>query len=67
MARLVDRLSRFALHVTSIWLLLIHLSERPVFNAIGESIAVATVPVSAIAPLRPDQMPAVRSLEQVAG
>jgi hypothetical protein len=28
------------------------------FNAVGESIAIATVPVSAIAPLRPDQMPA---------
>lgn len=33
-----------------------------IFNAIGESIGVATVPVSAIAPLRADQMPAVRPL-----
>lgn len=32
------------------------------FNAIGESIAVALVPISAIAPLRSDQMPAVRPL-----
>ena len=32
------------------------------FNAVGESIAVVIVPVSAVAPLRPDQMPAVRSL-----
>lgn len=31
------------------------------FNAVGESIAVVVVPVSAIAPLRSDQMPAVRS------
>ena len=30
------------------------------FNAVGESIAVTTVPVSVIAPLRSDQMPAVR-------
>lgn len=37
-----------------------------IFNAVGESIAVATVPVSAIAPLRSDQMPAVRPLEPVA-
>jgi putative heme iron utilization protein len=33
-----------------------------IFNAIGESIAVVTVPRSAIAPLRADQVPAVRSL-----
>jgi len=33
-----------------------------IFNAIGESIGVATVPASAVAPLRADQMPAVRSL-----
>jgi hypothetical protein len=32
------------------------------FNAIGESIAVVVVPVSAITPLRSDQMPAVRPL-----
>ena len=36
-----------------------------IFNAVGESIAVATVPISAIAPLRPDQVPAVRPLEAV--
>ena len=33
-----------------------------IFNAVGESIAVVTVPGSAIAPLRADQVPAVRSL-----
>lgn len=33
-----------------------------VFNAVGESIAVVTVPRSAIAPLRADQVPAVRTL-----
>jgi len=32
-----------------------------IFNAIGESIAIVTVPRSAIAPLRADQVPAVRS------
>ena len=32
------------------------------FNVVGESIAVIVVPLSAIAPLRPDQMPAVRPL-----
>ena len=37
-----------------------------VFNAVGESITVVTVPVSAIAPLRPDQVPAVRTLSQAA-
>jgi hypothetical protein len=36
-----------------------------IFNAVGESIAVTTVPISAIAPLRPDHMPAVRPLETV--
>jgi hypothetical protein len=36
-----------------------------IFNAIGESIAVVTVPISAIAPLRSDQIPAVRPLEPV--
>lgn len=35
------------------------------FNAVGESIRVAVVPLSAIAPLRSDQMPAVRSLALV--
>lgn len=35
------------------------------FNAIGESIAVTVVPLSAIAPLRPDQIPTVRQLEEV--
>lgn len=33
-----------------------------VFNAIGESIAVVTVPCSAVAPLRADQVPTVRAL-----
>ena len=33
-----------------------------VFNAIGESIAGVTVPCSAVAPLRADQVPAVRRL-----
>ncbi|MCZ7667153.1 MAG: hypothetical protein M5U34_08005 [Chloroflexi bacterium] len=35
------------------------------FNAVGESIAVTVVPLSAVAPLRSDQMPAVRQLEEV--
>ena len=30
------------------------------FNAVGESVAVVVVPLSAIAPLQPNQMPAVR-------
>ncbi|MHB8752198.1 MAG: DUF4926 domain-containing protein [Aggregatilineales bacterium] len=34
-----------------------------IFNVLGESIRVATVPVSAIEALRPDQMPSVRPLE----
>ena len=33
-----------------------------IFNAVGESIAVVMVPGSAIAPLRADQVPTVRSL-----
>jgi hypothetical protein len=33
-----------------------------IFNAVGESIAVVTVPVSAIAPLTSEQVPAVRPL-----
>ena len=37
-----------------------------IFNAIGESVAVVSVPVSAIASLRADQMPAVRSLSLAA-
>ncbi len=32
------------------------------FNAIGESIAVVVAPLSAVAPLRSDQMPAVRPI-----
>jgi hypothetical protein len=36
-----------------------------IFNAVGESIAVVTVPISAIAPLNSDQLPAVRPLEIV--
>ena len=35
-----------------------------IFNAIGESIGIATVPVSAIESLNQDQMPAVRPLEK---
>ena len=34
-----------------------------IFNAIGESIAVVTIPVAAIAPLSSNQLPAVRPLE----
>jgi hypothetical protein len=37
-----------------------------VFNAIGETLAVATVPASAIAPLRADHVPAVRMILQPA-
>ncbi len=37
-----------------------------VFNALGESIAVVTVPISAIAPLRGDQVPAVRTVSRAA-
>jgi hypothetical protein len=37
-----------------------------IFNAVGESIAVVTVPASAIAPLRADQVPAVRPRRVVA-
>jgi len=35
-----------------------------IFNAVGESIDIATVPVSAIEELRADQIPSVRTLEQ---
>jgi hypothetical protein len=35
-----------------------------IFNALGESIRVATVPISAVEPLRSDHVPAVRQLEQ---
>jgi hypothetical protein len=35
-----------------------------VFNAIAETIAVVTVPVSAVEPLRASQMLSVRSLQQ---
>ncbi len=34
-----------------------------VFNAIGESIAVIAVPMSAVVPLRPDEILSVRLLE----
>lgn len=34
------------------------------FNAVGESIAVITVPLSFIAPLQSNQIPAVRSLSR---
>ena len=37
-----------------------------IFNAVGESLAVTVVPLSAVAPLRPDQMPTVRPLLQAA-
>jgi hypothetical protein len=37
-----------------------------VFNALGESIAVVSVPVSAIAPLRADQVLAVRTVSTAA-
>lgn len=37
-----------------------------IFNAIGESVTVVTVPISAIAPLRSDQLPAVRPYQPVA-
>jgi len=37
-----------------------------IFNALGESIRVATVPKSAIEALRSDHVPAVRQLEQKA-
>lgn len=36
-----------------------------VFNAVGDSIAVVAVPISAITALRADEIFAVRSLEQV--
>lgn len=32
------------------------------FNAVGESVAVVVVPISAVAPLQPNQMPAVRPM-----
>ncbi len=34
------------------------------FNAVGDSLAVTVVPLSAIAPLRADQMPAVRPIRE---
>jgi hypothetical protein len=37
-----------------------------VFNAIGESIMVRTVPISAVGPLQSNQVPAVRPLVRVA-
>ena len=37
-----------------------------IFNVLGESVDVVTVPVSAIAALRADQLPAVRPLLEVA-
>jgi hypothetical protein len=36
-----------------------------VFNAVGDSIMVTTVPISAIAPLQSNQVPAVRPLVQM--
>ncbi len=38
-----------------------------VYNALGESIAVVTVPVSALSEMRADQIPAVRELEAPLG
>jgi hypothetical protein len=35
-----------------------------VFNVLGESVDVVTVPLSAIEPLRPDQIPSARPLER---
>lgn len=35
------------------------------FNAVGESIAVTVVPISAVAPLRSDQILTVRQLEEM--
>ncbi|MBT3603200.1 MAG: DUF4926 domain-containing protein [Candidatus Latescibacteria bacterium] len=35
-----------------------------IFNALGESIAVVTVPISAIEPLRADEIMSVRQLEK---
>jgi hypothetical protein len=37
-----------------------------VFNVLGESIDVITVPLSAVAPLRADQVPSARTLAQTA-
>lgn len=34
------------------------------FNAVGDSIGVTVVPLSAVAPLRADQIPAVRSIQE---
>jgi hypothetical protein len=36
-----------------------------VFNAVGETIAVVTVPLSAVEPLRADEILTVRSLAQI--
>lgn len=33
-----------------------------IFNALGESFAVVTIPITAITPLRADQVPTVRTL-----
>jgi hypothetical protein len=37
-----------------------------VFNVLGESIDVVTVPLSAVAPLRADQIPSARTLAKTA-
>jgi hypothetical protein len=37
-----------------------------IFNAVGESVGVVTIPISAIAPLRADQLPAVRPVLETA-
>ena len=36
-----------------------------IFNALGDSLRVVTVPLSVIAPLQADQVPAVRTLPRV--
>jgi hypothetical protein len=36
-----------------------------IFNAVGDSIAVVTVPVSAIEPMRAEYMPSVRLLDDI--
>ncbi len=35
-----------------------------IFNAVGDSIRIATVPISAIEPIRPQHVPSVRLMEE---
>jgi hypothetical protein len=35
-----------------------------IFNAVGDSIRIATVPISAIEPIRPEHVPSVRLMEE---